>query len=202
MPMASPPTATRPSPDPFTFPLNAQADIIREAGFPDVMAKAIVANGGSVVEGDDLSVSSLGFTIEPDEDQADAASSGGLGDDFQSVWGPDQYWPWWSWILFPLGVLVCCPVAYFIYRHRTGPSGPPSPSGPAGGPGMFGSKAGGSQGGKEYDPNMSAADYNMKEYEKNAGAGYLDGGESGSVAATAVSVSKELKSHISWCDGG
>lgn len=166
------------------------------------MAKAIVANGGPAVEGDDLSVTSLGFAIDFDEDQADPPSSGGLGKDFQDVWGPDQYWPWWSWILFPVGVLLCCPVVCCIFMNRTGPSGPPSPSGPAGGPGTVGGKAGGSKGGKEYDPTMSAADFDAKEFEKTAKAGYLDGGESGSVAATAVSVSKRAKSHILPCDGG
>lgn len=146
------------------------------------MAKAIVSNdSGVAVAGTDLSYSSLGFLISFDDDQTPLTTSDGLGDDFQPVLGPDQYWPWWCWLLFPLGVLACCPVAFCIYQNRPSSSGPPSPSGPAGGPRMFGMK-----GGKGDGVNPLTGDLNLKEFEKNGGGYHLDA-EGGSVAATAVS---------------
>lgn len=169
-------------------------DIVREAGFTGRMAKAIVANGsGAAVTADDLSYSSLGYIITFDEDQASASTSNSLGDDFQDVLGPDQYWPWWAWLLFGLGVLCCCPVAFCIYHHRPGRNGPPSPSGPAGGLGMFGGKGKGPAGGAKGDGmDPYDMDFNLKDFEKNAG--YADKGDGGSATGfndTATVVSDE-----------
>lgn len=141
----------------------------------------------------DTAYTALGFYVGL-EGETSTAASNGRGSDFQDVLGPDQWWPWWSWLLFGLGLLCCvCPLAACIYHFRPGRSGPPNPSGSGSGSGMFNSTAesktfdGFSKEVEGGGGGSDSRDYNMKDYEKNAG--YEDGGGYFNDAATGVSVS-------------
>ena len=116
-----------------------------------------------------------------DGEQAAATSaSQGLGDDFHSVAGPDQWWAWWAWLLFGLALVCCvCPLALCIYHFRPGHSGPPSPTGSGSQPVMFGKSKNGNG-----DVEAMGGELNAKQFEKYGedGVGYND-------AATGISVS-------------
>ncbi|CAM9685805.1 unnamed protein product [Scytosiphon promiscuus] len=169
-----------------------QMELVRSADFTTDLASSINGNADlpASVAPNDLSYNSLGYIILYDEDQTAAtAGAGGLSDDFVPFTGPDQYWPWWAWILFPLLLLTIVPLACCIYHFRPGYSGPPSPSGAGGGPGMFGQGAAGlGKGGKGGGKSGSDADWDMKQFEKGAGGGYGDKDEGAfNDAATGIS---------------
>ncbi|CAM9610667.1 unnamed protein product, partial [Laminaria digitata] len=168
-----------------------QMETVRSVDFPETMAAALnpasdtTETSDVLVSAADLSYKSLGFVILYDSDQVAATSaSGGLGDDFHGVAGPDQWWAWWAWLLFGLALLCCvCPLAACIYHFRPGHSGPPSPSGSGGAPVMFGKSKHG-----KGDVEAMGGDLNAKQFEKNGG-GYGEDAGGYNDAATGISVS-------------
>lgn len=162
-------------------------DLVQTPTFTESMATSITDNGVLDVTADDLAYTSLGYLVLFDEDQAPVeATSEGRGSDFHEFFGgADQYWPWWCWLLFGVGLLCCLPVACCIYKNAPGQSGPPSPSGAGGGPGMFGSKGGvgvaeaekAGEGGDPWD-----ADLTLKENEKG---GFVETVEEATTSASA-----------------
>lgn len=171
---------------------------VRSVDFPEMMAAAL--NASDTIEASDVRVSaaglsfkSLGYVILYDSDQAETSASGGLGDDFHSVPGPEQWWAWWAWLLFGLGLLCCvCPLAACIYHFRPGHSGPPSPSGSGGAPVMFGKSKNG-----KGDVEAMGGDLNAKQFEKNGG-GYGEDGVGYNDAATGISVSVSMLVGLGW----
>lgn len=133
-----------------------------------------------------VSYETLGFVILYDTEQVATPASGGLGNDFHSVAGPDQWWSWWAYIIFGLALLCCVmPLAACIYHFRPGHSGPPSPTGSGGNSVvMFGR----SKHGKDDVEAMGGGNLNAKQFEK-AGGGYGEDGVGYNDAATGISVS-------------
>ena len=191
----------RPSP---SRRLQPQMELVRSDEFAATMSTALspatTTAADAAVPADALSYSSLGFLILYDVKQAPAAeASGGLGDEFHNVLGPDQWWSWWAWLLFGLALLFCvCPLAVCIYCFRPGHSGPPSPTGSGGPPVMFGK---GGQDGKGGDVEAMGGDLNAKQFEKDGGV-YGEGDSGGyNDAATGISVSIWWGCclELSWC---
>lgn len=173
---------------------------VRDGDFPRDMATSL-STPSQVVPASALSFKSLGYLVLYDVEQPQATSiSGGLGDDFHSVAGPDQWWSWWAYLVFGLA-LCCCvvPMAACIYHFRPGHSGPPSPTGSGGNSVvMFGR----SKDGKE-DVEAMGGDLNAKQFEKNGG-GYGEEGGGYNDAATGISVSfyGRLRFRLGWAGRG
>lgn len=154
-----------------------QMESVRSGDFTQDLANAVSTNE-LVVSASDFTVYSLGYVILYDEDQTPSPAADGLGSDFVSVAGPDQWWPDWSWAIVGVGLVLALCCLGFGWYYRPKRSDPPSPSGAGGGGSSHGSGGKGAKGGfnKGYLDAAFNKDY-PDEFDKATGVSvsFFDG---------------------------